>query len=206
MKKITLFATAGRTAVENQFKGNVTFTNEEGDQVKVGYVCRDPESTVVDVLFTENGKSFHVKGIPTVELFNPFTERQRWICFLSMNLVPETIEQAKMLSHSTTQMMRLFDADMSASGSSTGEIKENMHQDIFGAEILENQKLVKIQQETGVPMRLLKRAKYSSFPDWGADLTLEEVEEAYETAPEEGEEKEDIKLLSIIKRLIVLKS
>lgn len=206
MKKITLFATAVRTSVENQFKGDVTFTNEDGDQIKVGYVCNDPESTIVDILFTEKGESFHVNGIPCVELFTPFTDRQRWLSFLSLNLVPGTIDQAKMLSHSTTKMLRLFDADMSASGGSTGEINDNMHQGLFGAEIFENQKLVKIQKETGVPLRLLKRAKYSSFPEWGSSLTLEEVEIAYETAPEEGEEKDDVKLLSIIKRLIALKS
>jgi len=204
--EIKLFATAFRTSVDDQFKGEFTVTNEIGDQVKIEYICTNPESELVDLYFTEKDESFHLKGIPSVELFSPFTDRQKWIITFYMNLVPETIYHAKVLSHDTTQIMRLFESDISASGSVTLEIPDNVYQGIFEAEILENQKLETIQKKTGVPLRLLKKAKYSSFPDWGANLTLDEVEKAYENAPEEGEEKEDVKLLSIVKRLIALKS
>jgi hypothetical protein len=204
--KVKLFANAVRTSKEDQFKGYVTFTNQDGDQVKVDYICTNPESTMVDLLFTEKGESFHFNGVPSEELLIPFPDRQKWICFLTMSLVPGAIDLAKMLSHDTTQMMRLFEPDMSASGGCTGEINKKMYQDLFGAEILDNEKLVVIQKETGVPLRLLKKAKYSSFPEWGLDLTLKEVEEEFINAPEEGQEKDDVELLSIIKRLITLKS
>lgn len=205
MHVIDITVTASRTYVDNKFKGTVTFKNENGDEVSYNYLITDPDNSDVDLEYSNNKDSFQVKGTPSKELIEALKENQRWVFGLSINLLSRTIDnsQSMLLSQGTTDMMRVFGADASGQMSSQIQIDdENGYQLVFGEEITENQKLAK---ETGIPVRLIQKAKYSSLSDYG-NCTLEEAEDAYEKAPDEGKEVGDKTLLKIIKKVVELRS
>lgn len=207
MHNVNLSITATRTDIDEQFKGTITFRNEAGDEVVYEYIATNPKAKEVNIKFSGRDDNFHIQGIPSKELIEKLTDKQKWIFGLSINLLSNVLDTRGdlLLSHETTQMMRMFQADASGKMSSSFGVEEDGYQFVFSKEISENRKLEEIHKETGIPLPLLKRAKYSTLSQWKPGCTLEEAEEAYENAPEEGKEPGDKTLLQTIKSILHLK-
>ena len=205
MHSINLTVTVSRTDIENQFKGVFSFKNESGDEVSYNYLISDPDDGDLNIEYSNDKDDFKIKGVPSKELIETLKEKQKWIFGLSINLLSKAIRnsQQMLLSQNTTDTLRAFGGDVSGQMQTSIQIDNEIgYQIVFGEEISENEKMAK---ETGIPIRFIRRAKYSSLSDYG-NCTLEEAEKAYLSAPEEGEEPGDKTLLKIIKKIIELRS
>ncbi len=135
MKKVNISVTATRTDIDNQFKGVITFKDTEGTEgteVQYDYLCTNPQNAEVDILYSwENGK-FHINGLPNKELIESLQDKEKCIFALSLTLVSDVIKNTShMLSHNTTQLMRIFNGDMSGNADRNFEIDEKAYNYIF---------------------------------------------------------------------------
>lgn len=145
MQEIKLLVTATGTDVDNQFKGAITFKNEQNEGVSFGYLCINPKNEEIDLKIYSKDEKFCIKGIISKELFNKLNEKQRLIFGLSADLVLDTIDHhEKMSSHySMNQMMKSFGVDMHQEMSVSYEIDDNAYLLIFNEESLKEDKVKK---------------------------------------------------------------
>lgn len=132
MKKVNISVTAKRTNTTNQFKGIITFKNEEDKEVKYNYLCTNPQNPEADILYSWETGQFHVKGIPSRELIESLTDREKCIFAFSIDLISDVIENtSNMLSHRTTEMMRQFGGDTEGSANRNFEVNEDGYNYLF---------------------------------------------------------------------------
>lgn len=134
MHKIVIAVTATRTGTDNQFKGTITFTNERNDEVIFEYLSTNPKEPELNLEFSGNGEKFEIKGLPSKELIEKLKDNQKWIFGLSIGILSDTLENSDsmLLSHETTQLMRMFKADASGKMSTTVEVGDDGYQFVFG--------------------------------------------------------------------------
>ena len=135
MRKINLLVTATRTDVDNQFKGTITFENEQNDKVSFEYFCATDKQ--IDIKFSNKDENFHVKGPPSKELFDGLKDNQKWISALSINLILLTIENSENIlsSHNVARLKTMLNADATGKMSDSLEVEEDAYQFVFGNKI-----------------------------------------------------------------------
>ena len=136
MRKINLLVTATRTDVDNQFKGTITFENEQNDKVSFEYICSNPDKQI-DIKFSNKNENFHVKGLPSRELFDGLKDNQKWISALSINLILLTIENSENIlsSRNVARLKTMLNADATGKMSDSLEVEEDAYQFVFGNKI-----------------------------------------------------------------------
>ena len=125
--------TKSRTDIDNQFKGLITFKNEN-KEVSFDYLWTDPDGPKIDLEFSNKAEKFEIKGIPTEELFKTLSDNQKLIFAMSFESLVSTISHTQnySLSQKTTNLLRMFDGDVSAEMSFSIEVGEKEYICLFG--------------------------------------------------------------------------
>ena len=133
MHKVKISVTVSRTSIDNQFKGLITFKNEN-KVTSFDYLCTDPEGEKVDLEFSTKIEKFGVKGIPSKELFEKLNDNQKLIFAMSIEPLSSTISNNRRLSLSqtSTEILRMFGGDVSGEMNFSIEVGEKEYLCLFG--------------------------------------------------------------------------
>lgn len=132
MHKVNISVTVSRTDINNQFKGIITFKNEN-KETSFDYLCTDPEGEQINLEFSTKNEKFGIKGIPSRELFETLSDNQKLIFAMSIEPISLVISNTRSLSlsHNSTRILRMYGGDASGEMNFPVEIGEKEYFCIF---------------------------------------------------------------------------
>lgn len=106
MVKIVISFTTEKDNVDEQFKGVITFKSEEGEEISFRYTWKSPDecenSVDINITFSNESENFNINKKFFIEQYKKLTERQQIVLGLSMMILPDMIDQVKILKTSTS--------------------------------------------------------------------------------------------------------
>lgn len=133
MYAVNISVTVSRADINNQFKGLITFKNEN-KKLSFDYLCTGPDEKQIDIEFSNRERKFGVKGIPSKKLFKTLSGNQKLIFALSVEPLFSIISNTQnlSLSHKTTELLKMCCGEVSVEMDFNIEVGEKEYLSLFG--------------------------------------------------------------------------